>query len=62
MLSLEAFFVLEMKIFKCFSPYMGMAAILFNNAERFEQMNAFDSRPNMISCENWSSFLEKKNV
>ena len=22
--------------FKCFLPYMGMAAILFNDAERFE--------------------------
>ena len=37
--SLEAFLVLEKKIFKCFSPYMGMAAILFNDAERFEQID-----------------------
>ena len=30
--SLEAFFVLEKKIVKCFSPHKGMSAILFNNA------------------------------
>ena len=42
--SLEAFLVLEKKIFKCFSlnghiiSYMGMAAIFFNDAERFEQI------------------------
>ena len=29
--------VLEKKIVKCFSPYMGMAAILFNDAGRFSQ-------------------------
>ena len=37
--SLEALLVLEKKIFKCFSPYMGMAAILFKNAELFEQID-----------------------
>ena len=36
--NLETIFVLEKKIFKCFSPYMDMAAILFKNAELFEQI------------------------
>ena len=26
-------------MFKCFSPYMGMVAILFNDAEPFEQID-----------------------
>ena len=29
--------------FKCFSPYMGMAAILFNHAEWFEQIDDMPS-------------------
>ena len=37
--SLEAFLVLEKNISKCFSPYTGMAAILFNDAEQFEQID-----------------------
>ena len=35
--SLKAFLVQEKKIFKFFLPYIGMAAILFNDAEPFEQ-------------------------
>ena len=35
--SFEAFLVLEKKIFKCFSPHMGMVAILFNDVERLQQ-------------------------
>ena len=35
--NLEAFSVLEKKIFKCFLPYMGIADILFNDAVPFEQ-------------------------
>ena len=34
----KAFLVLEKKIFKYFLPHMGMAAILFNGAEPFEQI------------------------
>ena len=37
--SLEAFLVLEKKIFKFFLPYIGMAAIFFNDAELFEQID-----------------------
>ena len=37
--SLEAFLVLEEKIFKHFLPYMGMVAILFNDAEPSEQID-----------------------
>ena len=36
--NLKAFLVQEKKIFKCFLPYMGLAAIVFNDAEPFEQI------------------------
>ena len=42
--SLEAFLVLEKKIFMCFIPYIGMAAILFNDSELFEQTDNTPSR------------------
>ena len=51
--SLEAFLVLEKKTFKCFSPYVGMAAILFNHAEWFEQID------NMPSTEGQLWYLVK---
>ena len=35
--------VLELTIFKCFSPYMTMAAILFSGAKPFEQGSLKDS-------------------
>ena len=38
---------------------MGMAAILFNNAEPFEQI---DRRPNEKSGENWSSCFREAGV
>ena len=34
----KAFLVMQKKIFKCFLPYMGMAAILFDVEEPFEQI------------------------
>ena len=37
--SLDAFLVLEKKILNFFLPYMGMVAILFNDAETFEQID-----------------------
>ena len=37
--SIEVFLIREKKIFKCFLPYMGMTAILFNDAEQFEQID-----------------------
>ena len=63
---------MEAKIFKLFFffffflPYMGMAAILFNDAEPFEQSNnyqyPFDRRPNVKSIENWSSRFREEYV
>ena len=55
-IQLEAFLIQE-KIFKCFLPYMGMAAILFNDAYPFEQIDStpFDRRPNVKSDENLSN-------
>ena len=44
--------------FSVFLPYtcMGMASILFNDAEPFEQrVNMFNRRPHVKSGENWSS-------
>ena len=38
-ISLEAFSILEIKIFKRFLPYMGIMAILYNDAEWFEQID-----------------------
>ena len=47
-----------------FLPYMGMAAILFSDAEPFEQcQHSFERRPHMKSGENWSSsFKEGINI
>ena len=41
--------------FKCFSPYMGTAALLFNDAERFEQI---DSTP-LTEGRMWYFFREE---
>ena len=41
--SLKAFLVLAKKIFKCFLPYMGMAAILFNGAKLLKQTDNIPS-------------------
>ena len=38
---------------------MGMAAILFNDAEPFEQINR---RPHVKSGENWSSGFREEDV
>ena len=46
-----------------FLPYMGMVAILFNDAESFEQyQHPFDRRPHVKSDENWSSGLREEDV
>ena len=41
--SLEAFLVRKKNIFRCFLPDMSMKAILFNDAEWFEQINNMPS-------------------
>ena len=47
----EALLVLEKKIFKCYIQYMGMLAILFNDAELFEQIE------NKHSTETWMALI-----
>ena len=66
----KAFLVLEKQILSVL-PYIGMAAILFNDAEPFEkkktrkknncQLIPFHSKPRVKSSENWSfGFREER--
>ena len=61
--NLKAFLLLKKKSFKCFFlSYMGMAAVLLNDAEPFEQcQHPFDRRPHVKSGKKWSSGFREED-